>query len=166
MPEKFDPAEYKARKRNDDSHFGTRKPFGEKPAFDRSDRPYRKEDKPFEQRTERSKPEKFKLKPLTRIEDRSEYLAGKSKEPIPGDIQAETPVVNTPETESAGYREPSKGNKFTEKRDYKLSRTRELRPRKPKEAASDLPVEKTSRKAPEPLPSKPKPTINFDDLED
>jgi hypothetical protein len=72
------------------------------------------------------------------------------------------PVDATPE------REPSKGNKFTEQRDYKIMRTRELRPRKPKPAESE--PEKSKIK-PEPESSKPEPKtpkapINYDDLED
>jgi hypothetical protein len=78
------------------------------------------------------------------------------------------PVVPIPPADTAPEREPSKGNKFTEQRDYKIMRTRELRPRKPKPADSEAVKPKVK---PEPESSKPEPKtskapINYDDLED
>jgi hypothetical protein len=75
---------------------------------------------------------------------------------------SETPTENKP------LREPSKGNKFTEQRDNKIIRTRELRPRKPKPAEDET---ETNKAKPEPKPSRPSPPthkkpIDYSDLED
>ena len=77
-------------------------------------------------------------------------------------------VAVDPSVENTPQREPSKGNKFTEQRDYKIARTRELRPRKPKaeESATVKPETKPEPKSPKPEPKLPKPPVNYDDLED
>lgn len=71
-------------------------------------------------------------------------------------------------TDSAPEREPSKGNKFTEQRDYKIMRSRELRPRKakPEESGPAKDKAKPEPKLSKPEPKAPKAPINYDDLED
>ncbi|MEI6059781.1 MAG: THUMP domain-containing protein [Bacteroidota bacterium] len=160
----FKPREYKPREESGDTVFIPR----EKKEFNRddrkSDRPARDDRYGKGDRPERRKVEKIKLKPATRIEERDEYLHPKK---VTSEVDREYPEnyeitpapVQSPE--AAPEREPSKGNKFTEQRDYKIARTRELRPRKPKpEEAKTLP-EKVK-----PEPKTPKPPVNFDDLED
>ena len=152
----FKPREYKPRTENGDESFVRRdKPDGDK-NFRNTERPagdnsFRKEDRP-----DRRKVEKVKLKPVTRIEERGEqgFVKKSAFEFVPSNTESvdavsvlETPVENQPQ------REPSKGNKFTEQRDYKITRTRELRPRKPKSAENEI---ETPKAKPEPK-SEPKP---------
>ncbi len=170
----FKPREYKPRDESSDTVFIPR----EKKEFNRddrkSDRPARDDRYNKGERPERRKVEKIKLKPATRIEERDEYLHPKK---IISDVNEEYPdIQNIPvapvsqdlPTDAAPEREPSKGNKFTEQRDYKLKRTRELRPRKPKPVESEpgKPEANPEAKASKPEPKTPKPKINYDDLED
>jgi hypothetical protein len=170
----FKPREYKPRDESGDTVFIPR----EKREFNKDDR---KTDRPARddrynkgERPEHRKVEKVKLKPTTRIEERDEYLHPKK---IITDVNEEYPdFQNTPEVQiapvvhadSTPEREPSKGNKFTEQRDYKIMRTRELRPRKAKPAESDQgeTKAKTEPEVSKPKPKTPKAPINYDDLED
>jgi hypothetical protein len=170
----FKPREYKPREESGETVFIPR----EKREFNKDDR---KTDRPARDdrynkgdRPERRKVEKIKLKPITRIEDREEYLHPKK---IITDVNAEYPdFQNTPEiaaapavhADAAPEREPSKGNKFTAQRDYKIMRTRELRPRKakPEEREPSKPKVKPEPKLSKPEPITPKAPINYDDLED
>ena len=170
----FKPREFKPRDENNDTVFIPR----EKREFDkddrRSDRPARDDRYNKGERPERRKVEKIKLKPVTRIEERDEYLHPKRmisdvNEEYP-DFQKTPEVTVMPElqADSAPEREPSKGNKFTEQRDYKIMRTRELRPRKakPEESVQEKPKSKAEPKVVKPEPKTPKAPINYDDLED
>jgi len=167
----FKPREYKPRDESGDTLFIPR----EKREFNKddrkSDRPARDDRYNKGERPERRKVEKVKLKPATRIEDRNEYLnpkkiitetEGESPDIEKMVVVPETPVENTPQ------REPSKGNKFTEQRDYKILRTRELRPRKakPEESEKEKPKAELEPKISRPEPKIPKSPINYDDLED
>jgi putative N6-adenine-specific DNA methylase len=135
----------------------------EKPDRDSS---FRKDD-----RAERRKVEKVKLKPITRIEERGEQpTIRKSAFEFVAQKPEDIDTASLPETPSGTkpQREPSKGNKFTEQRDYKIQRTRELRPRKPKPSENE---KETPQTKPEPKPAKPssptpKKSIDYSDLED
>jgi len=170
----FKPREYKPRDENSDSVFIPR----EKREFSKddrkSDRPAREDRYGKGERPEHRKVEKIKLKPITRIEERDEYLHPKK---IITDLTGEypevqqipvVPAVPVIPADAASQREPSKGNKFTEQRDYKIMRTRELRPRKAKPAESEpeKPKAKAEPRVSKPEPKSPKPPVNFDDLED
>lgn len=174
----FKPREYKPRNESDDTGFIPR----EKKEFKRdelnSDRPAREDRYNKNERPERRKVEKIKLKPATRIEERDEYLHPKK---IITDVNEEypeiqnNPIVQLEPADTAPEREPSKGNKFTEQRDYKIMRTRELRPRKAKaeesdkeesKAKPDPKITKSEPKVSKPEPKTPKAPINYDDLED
>jgi putative N6-adenine-specific DNA methylase len=162
----FKPREFKPREERSEGGFTKR----EKPAFEKdstlSDRPSRSDRFGKDVRPDRRKVEKVKLKPATRIEDRNEYLQSRQK------------VVENPETENISVpeklvdttqqRTPSKGNKFTEQRDYIIVRPRELRPRKarPTETAKENPKVKPVQKSEKPVSKTPKAPINYDDLED
>ncbi len=170
----FKPREYKPRDESGDTVFIPR----EKKVFNSDDRKndrtvhddrYKKSDRP-----ERRKVEKIKLKPITRIEERDEYLHPKknitdvnSEYPDNQNISV-APVIPVVSTDSAPEREPSKGNKFTEQRDYKIMRSRELRPRKakPEESGPAKDKAKPEPKLSKPEPKAPKAPINYDDLED
>ncbi len=156
----FKPREFKPREKSNDSGFVPRekKEFGKD--FRKNEAPVRDGRPGREERTERRKVEKIKLKPATRIEDLSEYLQAKKTTPETPDSVLSTSTAET-QAPDTPRREPSKGNKFTEKRDYQILRTRELRPRKAKNTddSSAKPVSK-----PETKPGKP--WVNYDDLED
>jgi putative N6-adenine-specific DNA methylase len=167
----FKPREYKPRDENSENVFIPR----EKKDYDKEDR---KSERPAhedrfgkDERPAHRKVEKIKLKPVTRIEDRNEYLyprkAALEESGENPDIE-NTIVISGQPVEIETQREPSKGNKFTEQRDYKIARTRELRPRKPKPAESELekPNVKAEPKVSKPEPKATKPPINYDDLED
>ena len=167
----FKPREYKPRTDSDNEGFVKRdKPDREKD-FRKTENPARENSFRRDDRTERRKVEKVKLKPATRIEERGENaLIKKSAFEFvptnPGNIDE----VSLPETqiENKELRQPSKGNKFTEKRDNKIIRTRELRPRKPKPAENE---KETPKAKPEPKPIRPalptqKKPNDFSDLED
>ena len=166
----FKPREYKPRGENSDTGFIPREKREYKKDFDKGESPARGDRFSKDEKPERRKVEKIKLKPATRIEDLSEYA--QPKKPwvdTPGESH-ETPSAAFPvqQTDETPKREPSKGHKFTEKRGYQHMRTRELRPRKPKTEES---VEEKSKKRPDPKVSKPetktpKSPINYDDLED
>ena len=170
----FKPREYKPRDESGDTVFIPR----EKKEFNtderKSDRPVREDRYNKGDRPERRKVEKIKLKPVTRIEERDEYLHPKK---IISDVKAEypdiqnipvAPVIQVLPTDSAPEREPSKGNKFTEQRDYKIMRNRELRPRKakPEESEPEKSKVKAEPKLSKPEPKAPKAPITYDDLED
>jgi hypothetical protein len=170
----FKPREYKPRDESSDAVFIPR----EKREFNnddrKSDRPARDDRYSKGDRPERRKVEKIKLKPITRIEERDEYLHPKK---IITDVNEEYPdFQNIPvipampvlPADSAQEREPSKGNKFTEQRDYKIMRTRELRPRKakPEESEPAKSKVKPEPKLSKPEPKAPKAPVNYDDLED
>ena len=167
----FKPREYKPREESGDTVFIPR----EKKEFNKDDR---KSDRPSRDdrfnkgdRPERRKVEKIKLKPVTRIEDRDEYLHPKKMVTESMDVNPEipqAPFIPVQPTDSTPEREPSKGNKFTEQRDYKIMRTRELRPRKAKteESEPEKPKAKPEPKLIKPEPKSPKAPINYDDLED
>lgn len=167
----FKPREFKPREENSENVFIPR----EKKEFSRedriNDRPVREDRYARDDRAARRKVEKVKLKPATRIEDRNEYLNPKKiiSDPSPEDQTAEKTII-VPEftSETTSQREPSKGNRFTEQRDYKILRTRELRPRKAK--TENSPQEKPKANAvtnsPKTEPKAPKSPINYDDLED
>ncbi len=184
----FKPREYKPRSESGDGGFTRR----EKPEGDyesrKSNKPFRDDRPGRDDRPERRRVEKAKLKPATRIEERNEHLNRKniiseSDGDYPetnGDYTETENIVNLPEVpaEDASGRVPSKGNKFTAQRDYKITRKRELRPRKARPAESDPETKETS---PEPVQKpvaepkvKPatkaktpaKPPKNYDDLED
>jgi hypothetical protein len=167
----FKPREYKPRDASGDNGFIPR----EKKEFIKedlkSDKPVRGDRFGKDDRTERRKVEKVKLKPATRIEERDEYLHPKKifSETSAENQEIENPVVlPEPTPETFEQKVPSKGNKFTEQRDYKILRTRELRPRKPK-PAEDVPEQpkvKPLPKVAKPEPKNLKPPINYDDLED
>jgi putative N6-adenine-specific DNA methylase len=167
----FRPREYKPRNESSEAVFIPR----EKREFNKDDRkserPARDDRYGKTDRPERRKVEKIKLKPATRIEERDEYLHPKK-------IFTEVPDENKDTVNTAGApvqtadttpeREPSKGNKFTEQRDYKIMRTRELRPRKQKPVENE-PEKSKVKPEPESLkqePRTPKIPINYDDLED
>jgi putative N6-adenine-specific DNA methylase len=167
----FKPREYKPRAESSETEFIPR----EKKEFSKDDR---KTDRPARddryskgERQERRKVEKIKLKPVTRIEERDEYLRPKR---ILSDVNEEypdipvAPAIQAVPSESSPEREPSKGNKFTELRDTKIMRTRELRPRKakPEESIQEKPEIKPNPKVIKPEPKTPKAPINYDDLED
>jgi putative N6-adenine-specific DNA methylase len=167
----FKPREYKPRDESSDAVFIPR----EKREFNKedrkSDRPARDDRYSKADRPERRKVEKIKLKPVTRIEERDEYLHPKKIFTEVTDENTDLlniPVVPVPPADVAPEREPSKGNKFTEQRDYKIMRTRELRPRKPKPADSEAvkPKVKPEPESSKPEPKTPKAPINYDDLED
>lgn len=179
----FKPREYKPRVENGDTVFIPR----EKREFSKddrkNDRPAREDSYSKGDRPERRKVEKVKLKPATRIEERDEYLHPKKASmdvnveypsfpdlPLVPAVPAvpAVPVVPVVTTDSVKEREPSKGNKFTQQRDYKIMRTRELRPRKAKseESESANPKVKLDPKTAKPEPKTPKAPINYDDLED
>ena len=175
----FKPREFKPRTESGDEGFVRRnKPDGDK-SFRNTETPARENTFRKEVRPDRRKVEKVKLKPVTRIEERGEqgFVKKSAFEFVPSNTESvdavsvlETPVENQPQ------REPSKGNKFTEQRDYKITRTRELRPRKPKSAENEI---ETPKAKPEPksepkpaykpakpsLPASKKP-IDYSDLED
>ncbi len=167
----FKPREYKPRDENSDSGFIPR----EKKEFHnddrRNDRPARDDRYSKNERPERRKVEKAKLKPATRIEDRNEYLNPRK---IISEVSEENQevekvvIVPEPKDENILHREPSKGNKFTEQRDNKIMRTRELRPRKAKsgESEKEKPKAQPEPKLPKPEPKIPKAPVNYDDLED
>jgi putative N6-adenine-specific DNA methylase len=167
----FKSREFKPRNENAASGFIPR----EKREFNaddrKSDRPGRDSHFGKEDRPERRKVEKVKLKPATRIEDRNEYLNPKKyiteTDVEKPDAEIIAPAPTRPVEESL-QREPSKGNKFTEQRDYKIMPTRELRPRKAKTEESDTekPKAKPEPKLAKPEPKTPKAPINYDDLED
>lgn len=166
----FKPREYKPRGENGDTGFIPREKREFKKDFEKGDKPARESRFNRDEHPERRKVEKMKLKPATRIEDLSEYVQSKKqKTETAGDNQealsAALPVQNADETPR---REPSKGNKFTEQRDYKIMRNRELRPRKakPEEREKEMPKAKPEPKASKPGPKTPRPPVNYDDLED
>jgi len=167
----FKPREFKPREGSSDSVFIPREKKEYTKDDRKSDRPYRDDRSRSNDRPERRKVEKIKLKPATRIEDRNEYLNPKK---IINDIVGENPeiektvVVPDLQTDSTPQREPSKGNKFTDKRDYKIARTRELRPRKNKVVEKDIhsSKEKLDSTPIQTEPKSPKLPVNFDDLED
>ncbi len=171
----FKPREYKPRDESSESVFIPRKNREGVSNSGENVRPARDDRYGKNERPERRKVEKIKLKPATRIEERNEYLnVRKPVAEIPSEIpEIEKIVVATdPSIENTPQREPSKGNKFTEQRDYKIARTRELRPRKPKAEDSATvkpetkPETKPEPKSPKPEPKLPKPPVNYDDLED
>jgi len=167
----FKPREFKPREENSDSVFIPREKKEYLKDNRYTDKPTRGDSFGKSERTERRKVEKVKLKPITRIEDRNEYLNSKK---IVSEISEEnqeiekTAIVTEPTAENTTQREPSKGNKFTEQRDYKIIRNRELRPRKPKPAVDKpgQPDEKTEFPKPKPENKASKPPVNYDDLED
>ena len=166
-PREFNPREF--RSREEGPARGITK-FG-KPSdgdgFRKRDKPEREGNFRKDERPERRKAEKQVIRPATRIEEREEYLRPKV---IQSDIDLEYPEIIVPvapviipEPVVEETRVPSKGNKFTEKRDYKLAGTKELRPRLAKPAK----VEKaTPKPRPRPEEKAPKPPVDFDDLED
>ena len=159
----FKPREFKPRGENSDAGFKPREKKEFKKDFERGENQARESRFNRDEKPERRKVEKIKLKPATRIEDLSEYAQLKKKRTdLPDEIQ-QTQAAALPDqhTDEKPRREPSKGNKFTEKRDYQIMRTRELRPRKAKNTdnSSAKPVSK-----PETKPGKP--WVNYDDLED
>lgn len=165
----FKPREFKPQRENDDSdNSRTGKPASN---FDdsNSEKPFRDDRYRKDERPERRKVEKIKLKPTTRIEDRNEYLRVK---PVESDTNGENPdpenrvVLPVPPVEPSNQREPSRGNKFTQQRDYKITRTRELRPRKPKPEETEPAKPKAKTEPVLPKTVSPKPRINYDDLED
>jgi len=170
----FKPREYKPRDESSDSVSIPR----EKREFNKddrkSDRQVREDRYVKSERPEHRKVEKIKLKPITRIEERDEYLYPKK---IITDITGEYPEVHSfpvvpsvpvVPVDSAPEREPSKGNKFTEQRDYKIMRTRELRPRKakPEEGKQEKPKVNSEPKFTKPETKITKPSVNYDELED
>jgi hypothetical protein len=168
----FKPREFKPRDENNDTVFIPR----EKREFNaddrKSDRPARDDRYGKGERPERRKVEKVKLKPTTRIEDRNEYLNPKKIITDSSfenqDVENKVIAPDLP-VDTAQEREPSKGNKFTELRDYKIARTRELRPRKPKAEEPEQPKAKPQpkpRPEPKPEPKTPRKPINYDELED
>jgi len=167
----FKPREYKPREENEANIFIPRDKKEFNPDDRKRERPARDSRFGNEDRPERRKVEKVKLKPATRIEDRNEYLNPKKNitetDGDRPDIEIIVPVP-TQQDENALKREPSKGNKFTEQRDYKIMRTRELRPRKAKsgEGGQEKPEAKPAPKTPGPGPKTPKAPINYDNLED
>ena len=159
----FKPREFKPRGENNDAGFKPREKKEFKKDFERGENQARESRFNRDEKPERRKVEKIKLKPATRIEDLSEYAQLKKKRTdLPDEIQ-QTQAAALPDqhTGEKPRREPSKGNKFTEKRDYQIMRTRELRPRKAKNTdnSNAKPVSK-----PETKPGKP--WVNYDDLED
>jgi putative N6-adenine-specific DNA methylase len=167
----FKPREYRPRDESGDNAFIPR----EKKEFVkedlRSDKPVRGDRFGKDEKIERRKVEKVKLKPATRIEERDEYLHPKKifSETTAENTEIENPIeVHEPAPETLGHKVPSKGNKFTEQRDYKILRTRELRPRKPKpvDDVPEQPKVKPETKVSKPEPKTTKPPINYDDLED
>jgi putative N6-adenine-specific DNA methylase len=174
----FKPREYKPRTGNSDSGFIPREKKEYTGESWKSERTVRDDRFRKEERPERRKVEKIKLKPATRIEDRNEYLNPRKVETeltFENQEQEIVAAIPDPVVENTPLREPSKGNKFTEQRDYKIVRTRELRPRKQKPAEKEPlpPKTKPETKAPKPelqasksLTKPAKPIINYDDLED
>lgn len=167
----FKPREYKPRPGSEESGYVKRERTDSNGEFRKNDKPARDDRYRKDERPERRKVEKIKLKPATRIEDRNEYLAPKkfiteanseNQEPEVKIAAIQQPVDDAPR------REPSKGNKFTEQRDYKILRSRELRPRKakPSEPETEQPKAKPEQKSAKPERKSPKPPINYDDLED
>jgi hypothetical protein len=156
----FKPREFKPREKSNDSGFVPREKKEFSKDFRKNEAPVRDSRPGREERTDRRKVEKVKLKPATRIEDLSEYLQAKKNTPEIPDTVLNTSSAET-QTPDTTKREPSKGNKFTEKRDYQVVRTRELRPRKAKNTDDShaKPISKPDSKV-------AKPTINYDDLED
>jgi len=179
----FKPREYKPREESGDSIFIPREKKEFKSDFSQDEKPERGNRFGKEDRPERRKVDKIKLKPITRIEELGEQPSRKNafdfaSEKSDNDDAAGLP---DPSAEITPHREPSKGNKFTEQRDYKITRTRELRPRKVKteESVKEEPKLKSELKLksepefskPEPKTVKPesispKAPINYDDLED
>lgn len=176
----FKPREFKPR---DDSkpNFPRKDRSGDDSNFRREDKPTRENRFGKEERPERRKVEKIKLKPATRIEDRNEYLNPVKiiSDPVFENPETEIAIpAIVPDAENTSRREPSKGNKFTEQRDSRIIRTRELRPRKAKPEES-TPVKSKAMPEPkvskpelksepksEPKPKTPKGPVNYDDLED
>lgn len=170
----FKPREFKPREESGDNGFIPREKSEYKKDYKGGEKPARENRYGNDERPERRKVEKAKLKPATRIEELGEQPSRKSAfDFAPEKPDTENAAVN-PDTagETTPKREPSKGNKFTEQRDYKIMRTRELRPRKPKteegekEKETEQPKAKPEPKTPEPEPKSPKTPINYEDLED
>ncbi len=167
----FKPREYKPRDEGSKPDFVRKDRSGAEGDFRHGDKPARENRFGKDERPERRKVEKIKLKPITRIEDRNEYLNPRkiiSEPAIENPEIGNVVPVTAPETENTPQREPSKGNKFTELRDSRIMRTRELRPRKAKPEESE-PVKAKARpepKVPKPEPKPGRTPLNFDDLED
>ena len=174
----YKPREYVPRGESGESVFIPREKKEINSDYRKTEKPDRENRYGKDERPDRRKVEKIKLKPETRIEDRNEYINSKiDKHEGTADNPEMENTVLTPvqPDESANLREPSKGNKFTEQRDYKILRTRELRPRKPKPAESEPEKSKAKTESksvkPEPKSTKAEPVssklpINYDDLED
>jgi hypothetical protein len=165
----FKPRESRSREEGPERGFAK---FG-KPAneerFSRKEKSERENKPRQDDRSERRRPEKQVIRPSTRIEERDEYLRPKI---VKTDIDLEYPEVKitpaqeiAPEPAAEETRIPSKGNKFTEKRDYKLGGAKEQRPRITKPPKIEKTVPKIN---PESKPGQQvtKPPVNYDDLED
>lgn len=168
-PREFKPREFRSREEGPARGFTK---FG-KPAdgdgFRKREKPERDGGFGNTDRPERRKAEKQVIRPATRIEEREEYLRPKI---VQSDIDLEYPEIIIPEAKIIvteppveETRIPSKGNKFTEKRDYKLGGAKEQRPRltKPPKLEKVVPKLKPEIKPEEKMPEPP---VNFDDLED
>ena len=166
----FKPREYKPREENSENVFIPREKKEFKSDFGGDEKTERSNRFGKEERPERRKVEKAKLKPATRIEELGEQPSRKSSfnfAPEKSAVETDS-VLPESSSEVTPQREPSKGNKFTEQRDYKITRTRELRPRKAKTEESEKvkPKAKTEPKPYKPESKSTKAPINYDDLED
>lgn len=158
----FKPREFKPRNESSETGFVSR----QKGDFDGE---YRKGDKTTAENrfsksgtSERRKADKQVIRPATRIEERDVYLNQIIPKPESKaeNIDPESVSVK-PEPSAENQRIPSKGNKFTEQRDFKYIRTKELRPRLAKPGKPDTSLVKVK-----PEEKKPGSADKFDDLED
>jgi len=167
----FKPREFKPRADSVSESFVKRdKPDGERD-FRKTERPARDNSFRKDDRADRRKVEKVKLKPATRIEERGEqtFVKKSAFEFVPVNPEnAETGSLPETPAETKDLRQPSKGNKFTEQRDYKITPTRELRPRKAKPAENEKETTKANPETKPVRPSVPTPKkpIDYSDLED
>lgn len=128
----------------------------------RRDRPF--QDDSFRKKEKPGSDDEFKpaAKPVTRIEERGEH------EPFWKGVVKKEPESKLPDDNSASTQEPqkqaeeripSKGSRFSSRKDYVITRKTELRPRKQKTDIEKKELKQTR-------PAKPKPPVNYDDLED
>lgn len=166
----FKSNEFKPRNENSENVFIPRGKKEFRSDYKKTERPERENRFGKDERPERRKVEKVKLKPSTRIEELGEQPQRKSSfslAPEKPDFDNDS-AKHDASADLKSRREPSKGNKFTEQRDYKIMRTRELRPRKAKteNSVKEKPKAKPEPKFAKPAPNSPKAPINYDDLED
>jgi len=158
----FSPREHKTREEKNRGSFIPPEKQGESKDFRKNEKTARSDRFAKGNPNDRPKAEKQFIRPATRIEEREVYLQPKISIPeSPGVIPEGAPAAQIKEQAAENQRIPSKGNKFTEKRDSKLTAKKELRPR----------MAKAMKNINEPQKSKTggkgtQPPVNYDDLED